>query len=500
MKRILSKETIKHSGKLVRVCGWVHSRRDHGKIIFIDLRDESGLVQIVFNPSNKSVYELAEKLRPEWVIGVVGKVIQRPKGMENSEIKTGQIEISAENLKVYSETKTLPFEINRKDAIVRIPKAERIVADVKKPKIITATSEEIRLRYRYLDLRREKMKKNLKLRFKVIQHIRKFLENEGFVEIETPILTKSTPEGARDFIVPSRLHPGKFYALPQSPQQYKQLLMVAGFEKYFQIARCFRDEDPRADRQMEFTQLDIEMAFIEEEDILNLIERLYIDIIKTIFPRKFITQIPFPRLIHKEVMEKYKTDKPDLRKDKSNPDELSFLFVKDFPMFEWREKENPSTGSGQGRWDACHHPFTRPQIENIKKIKKEPQNILAHQYDFVLNGWEIGGGSLRTYKPEILEAVFEVMGYKKEEAKKKFSHLFKAFQYGVPPHGGIAPGIDRFLAILCGEPNIREVIAFPKTGDGRDLMMDMPSEITKEQLEELHIKIQQEKNKEVQPP
>jgi len=317
--------------------------------------------------------------------------------------------------------------------------------------------------------------------------MREFLIKEGFIEVETPILTKSTPEGARDFLVPSRLQPGNFYALPQSPQQYKQLLMVSGLEKYFQIARCFRDEDPRADRQAEFTQLDMEMSFVEEEDVLKLIENLYSTLVKNIFPEKKIQKTPFPRISYKEAMEKYNTDKPDLRADKNDADELAFCFIVNFPMFEWKKEEK--------RWDAVHHPFTRPQTESVQEIKKNPDKILACQYDFVLNGYEIGGGSLRSYKPEILEAVFEVMGHKKQDIKKKFGHLLEAFEYGVPPHGGIAPGIDRFLSIVLNEPNIREVMAFPKTGDNRDLMMQAPSEIEENQLKELNIKITKKKGK-----
>ena len=263
------------------------------------------------------------------------------------------------------------------------------------------------------------------------------------------------------------------------------MLQVAGVEKYFQIARCFRDEDPRADRQAEFTQLDIEMSFVDQEDVLELIERLFISLIKNLFPEKKIQKIPFPRLSYKETIEKYKTDKPDLRQDKNNPDELAFAFIVDFPMFEWKKEER--------RWDAVHHPFTRPQTEDIKTIKEEPDKILAYQYDFVLNGYEVGGGSLRSYRPEVLEAVFEVMGHKKSEIHRKFGHLLKAFKYGVPPHGGIAPGIDRFLAVVSNEPSIREVIPFPKTGDNRDLMMDAPSEVSAEQLKELKIKVERRK-------
>ncbi len=486
--RILNEKTIEYIDQNIKVSGWVQTRRDHGKIIFIDLRDFSGILQIVFTPENKELYDSARNLRSEWVISVEGKIKERP--MKNQELTTGRIELLAEKLEIHSRAKTLPFEISGE---------KKDVGDI---------GEETRLKYRYLDLRRKKMKENLIWRYKIIDFMREFLKNKGFIEIETPILTKSTPEGARDFIVPSRIQPGKFYALPQSPQQYKQLLMVAGFEKYFQIARCFRDEDPRADRQAEFTQLDIEMAFVEQNDILDLIEELYTELIKTLFPQKTITQKPFPRLSYEETMERYKSDKPDLRQDKSNPDELAFGFIIDFPMFEWKKEAPPSYKAmrgkgkrlagrslGEGRWDAVHHPFTRPQTEDISEIKKNPDKILAFQYDFVLNGYEIGGGSLRTYKPEILEAVFETMGHKKESIRKRFGHLFEAFECGVPPHGGIAPGIDRFVAIVRDEPSIREVIAFPKTGDNRDLMMDSPSEVDQVQLKELHLKIDEKKQK-----
>lgn len=470
MKRTFNINTTKLVGERIRVCGWVNSIRSHGKILFVDLRDISGILQLVFSPfssaalakedkQKEKIYELAKELRPEWVVEVIGKVSERPKAMMNPKIATGQIEVMADEIKVLSKAKTLPFSIEDDGRQI---------------------NEEKRMKYRYLDIRRERMKKNFIMRNRVLQFMRESLQKEGFVEIETPILTKSTPEGARDFIVPARLQPGKFYALPQSPQQYKQLLQVGGFERYFQIARCFRDEDPRGDRQAEFTQLDLEMSFMERDEILDLVERLYIDIIKKLFPEKRIQKIPFPRLSYSEAMEKYQSDKPDLRNNKNDSDELAFAFIIDFPMFEWKEEEK--------RWDAVHHPFTRPQTEDIGEIKKNPGKILAHQYDFVLNGYEIGGGSLRSYRPEILEAVFEVMGHTKAEIREKFGHLLEAFEYGVPPHGGIAPGIDRFLAIVLNEPNIREVIAFPKTGDSRDLMMNAPSEVTEEQLKELSIK------------
>lgn len=464
MQRIYNIETTKHVGESVKVSGWVDTIRAHGKIMFFDLRDRSGILQMVVTPSNQEIYELAKEIRPEWVIEVQGKVRERPENMKNPDIETGDIELSIENIIVLSKAKTLPFELtSNKDEV----------------------KEELRMKYRYLDLRREKMQKNLILRQNVLNLMREFLSNEGFIEVETPILTKSTPEGARDFVVPSRLYPGKFYALPQSPQQYKQLLMVSGLEKYFQIARCFRDEDPRADRQPEFTQLDIETSFMDENEILDLTEKLYIEIVRKLAPEKTITEIPFPRLLYRDCLEKYNSDKPDLRKDKNNPDELAFAFVVDFPMFEWKEQEK--------RWDATHHPFTRPKTENIEELKKNPSKILAYQYDFVLNGYEIGGGSLRSYRPEILEAVFEIMGHKKSDIREKFGHLLEAFEYGVPPHGGIAPGIDRFLMILANEESIREVIAFPKTGDSRDLLMDSPAEISKEQLKELHIKTEVKK-------
>ena len=484
MERILNRETVKYLGKKVKVCGWVQTIRSHGKIIFIDLRDRSGILQLVFTPKDEVLYKEVQKIRPEWVIGVEGAIQKRPAGMINPKIETGNVELHPLDIEVFSQAKTLPFPVDTSGYEI---------------------NEEARLKYRYLDLRRERMRRNLEIRQKVIQFMREYLIKEGFIEVETPILTKSTPEGARDFLVPSRLQPGKFYALPQSPQQYKQLLMVAGLEKYFQIARCLRDEDPRADRQAEHTQLDIEMSFVSQEDVLNLTEGLYSNLVKKLFPEKRILKIPFPRITYKEAMEKYKTEKPDLRQNKNNPDELAFCFITDFPMFEWHEKEN--------RWGAMHHLFTKPQVkedkssfppssrrrdsvtEDIKEIKKNPEKILAHQYDFVLNGVEIGGGSIRTTDLDILTAVFEVLGHKKEEVKKQFSNYFEAFSFGVPPHGGIAPGIDRFLAILTNEPNIREVIAFPKTGDNRDLMMDVPAEVTEEQLKELHIKITKSKKK-----
>jgi len=455
MERVVNSDTTKYLGKSVKVCGWVNSIRSHGKIVFIDLRDVSGIVQLV------GTSDIAKEIRTEWVIEVVGKVSNRPLNMVNPKIETGKIEVSIENLKVLSKAKTLPFSIDGDGYEI---------------------NEEKRMKYRYLDLRRERMKRNMIERQRVIQFIRDFLQKDKFVEIETPILTKSTPEGARDFVVPSRMHPGKFYALPQSPQQYKQLLQIAGFERYFQIAHCLRDEDPRGDRQPEHTQLDLEMSFVEQKDVMCLTEDLFINLVKKLYPEKKIQEIPFPKFTYEKTMKKYNTDRPDLRKNKNNPDLLAFCWVIDFPFFE---KDN------KNKWTFTHNPFSAPKPEFMQDLlkKKNIKNILTTQYDIVLNGSEIGGGSIRNHRSEALEAVFEIIGYKKRDIKDKFGHMLRAFQYGVPPHGGIAPGIDRILAILLKEPNIREVIAFPKTGDSRDLMMDAPSEISEEQLKELKIKV-----------
>jgi len=463
MPRFKINETAKHIGEKVKVAGWVNARRAHGKILFIDLRDRSGVLQVVFVPSNKEIYELAEQLRPEWVIEITGQIVKRPEKMINDKIETGQVEMSVDELKILAKAETLPFSIDGDGYDI---------------------NEEVRMKYRYLDLRRERLQKNLAMRHKTIQFIREFLSKEDFIEIETPMLTKSTPEGSRDFIVPSRLQPGKFYALPQSPQQYKQLLQVAGFEKYFQIARCLRDEDPRGNRQVEHTQMDLEMSFVEQEDVMSLIERLLITLVKTLYPDKKIQQIPFPRMTYKDAAEKYNSDKPDIRKDKNDPNLLAFLWVIDFPFFE---KDD------EGGWTFTHNPFSAAKPEFMKDLieKKNIKDILTTQYDIVLNGVEAGGGSIRNHLPEALEAVFEIMGYQKEEIKEKFGHMLQAFSFGAPPHGGIALGLDRDLSILQNEPDIREVIAFPKTGDGRDLMMQAPSEVSKKQLEELEINIKQ---------
>jgi aspartyl-tRNA synthetase len=464
MKRILNIKTIKKQGEEVKLAGWVHNRRDHGQIIFIDLRDRSGLIQLVFLPDNKQVYQLANSLRNEWVIEVTGKVNERPKGMVNEKIPTGEVEIEVQELKVLNQAKTPPFEI----------------ADGKE------VGEEVRLKYRYLDLRRQQMKKNLVIRHKVIKLIRDFMDKKGFVEVETPILTKSTPEGARDFLVPSRLHPGQFYALPQAPQQLKQLLMVAGLERYFQIARCFRDEDLRGDRQPEFTQLDVEMSFVKQKNVLALIEKMLIKIVQELVAfdedlSKKLTFKPFLRLDYQEAIKKYGTDKPDLRKNPKDPNELAFVWILNWPLFEWNQDEK--------RYDPYHHIFTAPQEKDLPLLEKEPLRVRSWQYDLVLNGVELGGGSIRIHKRDIQEKIFKLVGLSQKEIKEKFGHLLKAFEYGAPPHGGIALGLDRLLMILLDEKSIRQVMAFPKTGDGRDLTMKAPSSVSLEQLKELSIKV-----------
>lgn len=464
MQRILIKDIADKAGETVKLAGWVDVRRDHGKLIFIDLRDSSGKVQMVIIPQNKEAYEVAQKLRPEWVVAIEGEVKKRPANMVNSDIPLGDLEIEVKKIEVLNEAKTPPFELSTDGYEV---------------------NEEIRLKYRYLDLRRERLQKNLRMRHKIIKFIRDYLSERGFVEVETPLLTKSTPEGARDFVVPSRLHPGKFYALPQSPQQYKQLLMVAGLEKYFQIAKCIRDEDTRGDRQPEFTQLDLEMSFTNEKEIMGLIEDMMIKLVEKFFPEKKFFGKPFPKEKYGDILETHKSDKPDMRADKNNNDQLAFLWVTDFPLFEYSEKEK--------RLVSVHHPFTSPHLEDIGNLDKAPEKARARAYDLVLNGFEIGGGSIRIHQRNLQERIFKILGLEPKVYKKQFGHILEAFEYGAPSHGGIALGLDRLIAILQDEPNIREVIAFPKTGDGRDLMMDAPAEISKEQLSELGIEIKKKK-------
>ncbi len=584
-----------HEGAKVTLAGWVDRRRDHGGLIFIDLRDSEGIIQVVFNPDiSKQCHKIANEMRNEYVVRVSGKVALRPPGTENPKLATGDIEVIVHNTDILNPSKTPPFYINE---------------DIE-------VEESLRLKYRYLDLRRPRMKENLLLRHRVVKFIRDFLSARGFIEIETPILIKSTPEGARDYLVPSRVNPGKFYALPQSPQQLKQLLMVAGVEKYFQIAKCFRDEDTRADRQPEFTQLDLEMSFIEKDDILNLIEALFISMVETIKPEMRLIK-PFPRLTYTEAIERYGSDKPDLRfgleigdlsdivaqsdfsvfrsaiadggkvkgicapgcanysrgqldglnklarslgteglvtislgmsggslddltKDMvrsvaakfltldqikkmaeclaaklgdlllivagetqvvnmalgelrreighrlklANPDVLAFAYIEDFPLLRWDEEAK--------RWESEHHPFTAPWDEDVSLLDTAPDKARGKHYDLVCNEYEIGGGSLRIHTAELQRKVFKLLGYSDEEIDERFGHMLEAFEYGAPPHGGIALGLDRIVMLLAGEETIREVIAFPKNQSAADLTFNAPSTVSEEQLAELHLCLRDE--------
>lgn len=578
-----------HIDQTVILAGWVHRRRDHGGLIFIDLRDREGIVQVVFNPQQSpAAHKIANSLRNEYVLSATGTVSMRPCGTKNPNLPTGDIEVLASKIEVLNSSKTPPFYINE----------------------ATEVDENIRLKYRYLDLRRQRMKDNLILRHQVVKFMRDFLTDRGFLEIETPILIRSTPEGARDYLVPSRIHPGEFYALPQSPQQIKQLLMVAGFEKYFQIAKCFRDEDLRADRQPEFTQLDIEMSFIDEEDILTLIENLFTSLVETVKPSMRIIK-PFPRLTFAETMERYGTDKPDirfglelgdvsstltksefavfrsvlehggkisgicipgcadysrnqlneltelaksygakglvtmpletspkgslaiasksavakhltshqvqavasrlggnagdlillvadeatvvnrvlgqLRQEMGNrlgmidPNLLAFTFIVDYPLLERNEEED--------RWEPMHHPFTAPKQEDVPLLDSDPGNVHSRHYDIVCNGYELSSGSIRIHQSELQHKIFELLGYTQDEIQHKFGPLLDAFTYGAPPHGGIAPGIDRVVMLLAQETNIREVIPFPKNQSAVDLLFEAPSSIAEAQLRELHLAI-----------
>lgn len=460
MERTLIKDLESKKGGEATIKAWVDVRRDQGKLIFLDFRDMSGYVQGVVLPKSPAM-ETATRLRSEWVVEVHGKVNARPEKNVQKDRQNGSIELEILGIAVLNEAQTPPIDV-RSDG--------------------REIGEEPRLTYRYLDLRRPRLQKNIRNRHKANLFIRNWLTNEGFTEIETPLLTKSTPEGSRDYLVPSRIEPGKFYALPQSPQQYKQLLMVSGFERYFQFARCMRDEDTRGDRQPEFTQLDMEMSFVAREDVMALNERLLIDLVKTLAPHKKIQQIPFPRLTYKEAMEKYNSDKPDLRTDKNDPDLLAFCWVVDFPFFEKTD---------EGKWTFSHNPFSSPKPEHMEWLMKAENigDILTTQYDVALNGFEIGGGSIRNHRPEALSKVLEIMGHSVEKIKENFGHMLDAFSFGAPPHGGIAWGMDRLMAILENEPNIREVIAFAKTGEGRDLMMKAPSEADPERLIELGVSV-----------
>lgn len=467
MKRTYIKDLSSHKGKEVSISGWVDVRRDQGKMIFMDFRDMSGYVQGIILPGSLAM-EIGKEVRPEWVVKVKGKVNGRPEKNIQPDKQNGDIELEVLSITILNIAETPAFDISTDGREI---------------------NEEIRLTKRYLDLRRPRMKGNIIMRHKVSKLVRDFLDENGFLEIETPILTKSTPEGARDYVVPSRIYPGNFYALPQSPQQYKQLLMSGGVERYFQIARCMRDEDTRGDRQPEFTQLDLEMSFVEMEDVMSINEEILIKIVKDLYPNKKIQQIPFPRISYNEAMEKYGTDRPDLREDKDDPDLLAFCWVVDFPFFERTDtSDNPQA---KGEWTFTHNPFSRPKEKFLKDLmnKENISEIITTQYDITLNGYEIGGGSIRNHDPEALMKVFEIIGYEKENIEGNFFHMLDALGSGCPPHGGIAWGFDRFIMLLQGEPNIREVIAFPKNGEGKDLMMNSPSKIEEKQLKELSLKL-----------
>lgn len=444
-------------GEKIEVFGWVHTRRDHGKLIFIDLRDRSGVIQVVFTGA---LYEQANQLRSEFVVKIIGTVAARPEKMINPEIPTGKVELQPETLEVLSRAETPPMPLDGDGYDI---------------------DEEVRLKYRYLDLRRARLQKNIALRHKMTTHVREYLNKNGFIEIETPTLTKSSPEGARDFLVPSRFHPGKFYALPQSPQQYKQLLMISGFERYYQIAHNFRDEDLRGDRQFEHTQIDMEMSFATEQDVRDMAEGMMIHVAESC--GKKIFKKPFPVFTHEEAVKEFGADKFDLREDKNDKDTLAFAWVKDFPLFE---KDSES-----GKMTFAHNPFSAPKAEHVEKLMRgeDLENLRAQQYDLVCNGFEMASGGVRISDPTVQRKVFEIMGLTPEETEERFGHLIHAYEYGAPPHAGIAPGLDRLVMVFANEPNIREVIAFPVTAHGQTSVMDAPSPATEKQLKELKLVI-----------
>jgi aspartyl-tRNA synthetase len=440
----------KDNGNKVKLVGWVDTIREHGKVAFVDLRDRYGKTQIVIKDGK------ARGLGAESCVQILGEVKERKKGTGNKELETGDVEVLATGVEVLNKSGALPFDVN----------------DDK-------VGEEVSLKYRYLGLRNKKLQDNLILRGHLYNAIGKYLDREGFAYVETPVLAKSTPEGARDYLVPSRIHAGKFFALPQSPQLFKQLLMISGFDRYYQIARCFRDEDLRADRQPEFTQLDIEMSFIESDDLISVMEGMFKEVFKEVLGVNL--KIPFPRISYNDANRKYKTDRPDLRKDKNDAKEFAFVWVEEFPMFEYNDEDK--------RFYAMHHPFTQPENIESGDLKK----VKAKAYDLVLNGSEIGGGSIRNHSLDVQKKVFGALGISEKEAKEKFGFLLDALGHGAPPHGGIAFGLDRLAAIMVGENSIRDVIAFPKNKSAQDVMLEAPSEVSDRQLKEAHIKLDDRK-------
>ena len=466
MQRILIKDTPEKVGEIVLIKGWVNIRRDHGKLIFLDIRDRSGLIQVVVNPKvSAEAHQIASELRNEFVVELEGKINPRGEKQINPELVTGKIELELTKLTILSRAKALPFEIND---------------DTRK------INEETRMKHRYLDLRSERMAKNLRLRDKVTTLVRDYMHRNDFVEIETPMLTKTSPEGARDFLVPSRLQPGKFYALPQAPQQYKQLLMIAGMERYFQLARAMRDEDLRGDRQLEHTQIDLEMSFAKERDVLDLVEGLMIYVAESC--GKKIWKKPFPVFTHDEAVKQFGADKFDLRGTEKDPNVMAFAWVVDFPLFEKGD---------DGQLTFAHNPFSAPKEADVASLMKNEklESLHAQQYDLVCNGFELASGGVRISDPTVQRKVFEIMGLSPEVAEERFGHLVNAYEYGAPPHAGMAPGLDRLVMLLANEDNIREVTAFPVNSSGQSSVMDAPSPAGEKQLKELHIKLDIPKDK-----
>lgn len=467
MSRIYIKDVSVHVGEEVLVKGWVDVRRDQGKMVFLDLRDMSGKIQAVVLPNHTEALEVAQKLRPEWVVAVTAQVNKRPEKNIKAGVVNGDVELEVLAIEVLNEATTPAFDISGG---------------------ANEVGEDVRLEYKYLDQRSPRMQNNIRMRHKVVKYVRDYFNEQGFIEVETPLLTNPTPEGSRSYLVPSRVHQGTFYALPQSPQQYKQLLMAGGFERYFQVAKCMRDEDTRGDRQPEFTQLDMEMSFVKREDVMKVNEDILIKIVTELFPEKRIQQVPFPVFSYKEVMEKYGSDKPDIREDKNDNNLMAFCWVVDFPAFEKTGEDNID---GTGEWTFTHNPFTgvKEEFKADFLAKKNIGSIISTQYDIAMNGYEIGGGGIRLHKAEELKTAFEIMGYDDARIESNFGHMLRALASGTPPHGGIAWGLDRLLMLLLNEPNIREVIAFPKTGEGRDVLMQAPAPMPTKSLKELGIEL-----------
>jgi aspartyl-tRNA synthetase len=471
-KRTLISQTPNMVGQTVTLKGWIATKRDHGKITFIDLRDYTGFVQCVG-------FKMMGEVTPESVLSITGEVKARPERMINEAIETGKIEIEVKEFEILNKAKELPIQV------------EGDGLDVK---------EEVRLKYRYLDLRRDRMRKILRLRSEMTRAFRDFLYERDFVEVETPMLSLATKEGARDFIVPSRFHPGKFYALPQSPQQYKQLLMTAGVENYFQVARCIRDEDLRADRGFEFTQLDLEMSFVNQQDVMSAVEAMTKHAVKKVGGE--LAQLSdgnFPVVTYKEAMEKYGEDRFDLRTDEEKEQgKLAFAWVVDFPFFKKVDKDDVAeVADGKSGWTFTHNPFSTPIPEHVEQhlAHKDIDKIITAQYDLVCNGYEVGGGSIRAHQGDVLKATFKIMGYSDQEINDGIGHMLEAFEVGTPPHGGIALGLDRLVMILAGETSLKEAIAFPMTSSGRTAVMSGPAEVAKAHLDELHISVKKPKNK-----